>query len=151
MSEQAPEPTAEPTPKKKEKTPPKVKAGQVFDGDAVIPFTVKKSGIRRHYCIGEMSGMARDTYLAEIKKISKVTTGADGKPFVEMTDFRGMSTMLLKHCIYGYDPAAQCSDQQQVPEDTIASWPTSMLDALVATANDVNSLGEDSSDKAGND
>lgn len=132
------------------KKPKKVTPNQSFDADDVVPFSVKIRGVSRHYCITEMSGGARDTYLAEVKKVSKVGKDDKGNTTVEMTDFNGMSTMMLKHCIYGYDTVAKCSDGQLVDEAVISSWPTSVLDMLVATANDLSSLGEDSDEKAGN-
>ena len=131
--------------------PTPIKANESYDCDVVIPFSIKKNGKTKWYCVGEMSGEARDVYLTELKSISATKTDAEGNVSIEMTSYTGMSTMMLKHCIYGYDKESASSTDLLIEEKIIATWPTSLLDSLVVTANNVNAMGENQTDIAKND
>ena len=127
---------------------------QEFDCDLAIPFSIKIKGTKKWYCVGHMSGTARDAYLKELMSVSKISVAADGTSKVDLISYDGMSTMLLKHCVYGYTRNADGTGNSTgdlVPSDVIGSFPAPVLDKLVAKANAINALGEETLTTAKND
>jgi hypothetical protein len=146
-----------PEEKKPEKTPivrvSPIASDEEYDCDDVIPFSVKRKGTVHHYCIGHMSGQSRDEYMSHMSKIRKRSTDAEGNPKVVINDYTGMSTMILKHCVYGYVKAINgsggVSTGELVSEEVVASFPTKLLERLLVTANVLNALPGAEDDSTG--
>ena len=88
------------------------------------------------YSIKELTGADRDSWLGE--QNPKLDKAVDGKS-VDIRDYDGLYSTLLKYCLY--DPKGKL-----VPEDVIQSYPGSAQEALHAIAATLNGLDKDSDD-----
>jgi hypothetical protein len=96
-----------------------------------------------HYCITDMTGEDRDSYLMKLTSMmdtSKIQTSevdADGNPKIELSAVRsieGWSTLLLSRCVRFYDKDTE-DIGDLVPADVLCLWPSPLLDQLMEKAN----------------
>lgn len=98
---------------------------------SVVPITIKEDGTDRQYELREMTAADRDRYLDRLG--ARVKVDEEGKP-VGVKEFNGMQSDLLALCLW------DCAAASYVKPETVQAWPSSVVSALYAEAQEMHRL-----------